>query len=332
MHETVCFEWAQHAYVHRFIFSWIKHEFIAIDCVKLHFSSFLSNLNTGFRNSHFFTPWRWSKTRFQKDKKWNETPHLHIFSEHIQSTYFFFLTFLWNTGLVLYNLWHPSSQFLSASARLDVVCLSVNCEFQVPALLFFQASTYFKAKQLRPVTDYLQKIFLVWHSKKEWQMCLVILNPFTLYIWDTFQYSLINSLSLVSLHPMAHTHENTSISFTLLLFKSVLNIASKPNYISSSSPPCSWCSPLHQALSATAGQIHTRRQHLQLSRGLARCHQDEPVQRQLPQLRLYLPAAGGTNDLRVSSTACVQMTGFQTHIAFDGHTFIKRLSVKCMYF
>lgn len=122
---------------------------------------------------------------------------------------------------------------------------------------------------------------------------------------------------------MAHTHENTSISFTLLLFKSVLNIASKPNYISSSSPPCSWCSPLHQALSATAGQIHTRRQHLQLSRGLARCHQDEPVQRQLPQLRLYLPAAGGTNDLRVSSTACVQMTGFQTHIAFDGHTFIK---------
>lgn len=197
---------------------------------------------------------------------------------------------------------------------------------------FFQASTYFKAKQLRPVTDYLQKIFLVWHSKKEWQMCLMILNPFTLYIWDTFQYSLINSLSLVSLHPMAHTHENTSISFTLLLFKSVLNIASKPNYISSSSPPCSWCSPLHQALSATAGQIYTRRQHLQLSRGLARCHQDEPVQRQLPQLRLYLPAAGGTNDLRVSSTACVQMTGFQTHIAFDGHTFIKWLSVKCMYF
>lgn len=230
------------------------------------------------------------------------------------------------------TIWHPSSQFLSASARLDVVCLSVNCEFQVPALLFFQASTYFKAKQLRPVTDYLQKIFLVWLSKKEWQMCLMILNPFTLYIWDTFQYSLINSLSLVSLHPMAHTHENTSISFTLLLFKSVLNIASKPNYISSSSPPCSWCSPLHQALSATAGQIHTRRQHLQLSRGLARCHQDEPVQRQLPQLRLYLPAAGGTNDLRVSSTACVQMTGFQTHIAFDGHTFIKWLSVKCMYF
>lgn len=79
--------------MHRFIFSWIKHEFIAIDCVKLHFSSLLSNLNTGFKNSHFFTPWRWSKARFQKDKKWNETPHLHIFSEHIQSTYFFSLLF-----------------------------------------------------------------------------------------------------------------------------------------------------------------------------------------------------------------------------------------------
>lgn len=219
----------------------------------------------------------------------------------------------------MYNLWHLSTQFLSASARLDVVCLSVNCEFQVPALFFFQAYTYFKAKQLQPVTLTCKKNLIVCHSKIEWQMCLMILNPFTLNIWNTVQYSLI----IVSLHPVARTHENTSINFTLLLFKSVLNIASKPNYISSSSPPCSWCSPLHQALSATAGQIHTRRQHLQLSRGLARCHQDEPVQRQLPQLRLYLPAAGGTNDFRVSSPAYVQMMGFQTHMALDGHAFIK---------
>lgn len=58
-----------------------------------------------------------------------------------------------------------------------------------------------------------------------------------------------------------------------------------------------------QAFSATVGQIHTWLQHLQLCRGLARCHQDEPVQRQLPQLRLYFPAAGGSNDLRVSSPA-----------------------------
>lgn len=58
-----------------------------------------------------------------------------------------------------------------------------------------------------------------------------------------------------------------------------------------------------QAFPATVGQIHTWLQHLQLGRGLARCYQDEPVQRQLSQLRLHLPAAGGSNDLRVSSPA-----------------------------
>lgn len=260
--------------------------------------------------------------------EWN-TSFTYIFRTH--SEHFFFPYFF-------VKYWTCFVQSLAPVLTVSLSVSQIGCGLSVRELsvsgsctiFFFQASTYFKAKQLQPVTNYLRKILVVWHSKKEWQMCLMILNPFTLYIWDTFQYSLINSLSLVSLHPMAHTHENTSISFTLLLFKSVLNIASKSNYISSSSSPCSWCSPLHQALSATAGQIHTRRQHLQLSRGLARCHQDEPVQRQLPQLRLYLPAAGGTNDLRVSSTACVQMTGFQTNVAFDGHTFIKWLSV--MYF
>lgn len=99
--------------------------------------------------------------------------------------------------------------------------------------------------------------------------------------------------------------------------KASLYIFSYPHFSLSLSP-----SSL-QAFSATVGQIHTWLQHLQLSRGLAHCHQDEPVQRQLPQLRLYLPAAGGSNDLRVSSLARVQATSFKTHMVLDGHTYIE---------
>lgn len=153
MHETVCFEWAQHAYVHRFIFSWIKHEFIAIDCVKLHFSSFLSNLNTGFRNSHFFTPWRWSKTRFQKDKKmeWN-TSFTYIFRTHSEHVFFFpyFFVKYWTCfvqslapvltvslsvsqigcGLSVRELWVPGS-CTTFFSRLPHILKPSNCD-QLP--------------------------------------------------------------------------------------------------------------------------------------------------------------------------------------------------------
>lgn len=116
--------------------------------------------------------------------------------------------------------------------------------------------------------------------------------------------------SLLFHRAFSHTniHESTITRVTLLLFKSpLLNIASKRCTVSPLTPLLS-LPP--QAFSATVGQIHTWLQHLQLSWGLAHCHKDEPVQRQLPQLRLYLPAAGGSNDLRVSSPGRVQMQIF----------------------
>ena len=127
---------------------------------------------------------------------------------------------------------------------------------------------------------------------------------------NTFQ-----SLYSYSRHSSSIVYPLTNIMTTVSLHleSSMLNIASNPCFALNvllpllSSPLLS----LLQAFSATVGQIHTWLQHLQLCRGLARCNQDEPVQRQLPQLRLYLPAAGGSNDLRVSSPAHAQNDNFQ---------------------
>lgn len=55
-----------------------------------------------------------------------------------------------------------------------------------------------------------------------------------------------------------------------------------------------------QAFPAPARPLHPRLHGFYHRGWMAQCHQNGPVQGQLPHCRLHLPPAGGSDDIRVS--------------------------------